>query len=44
MPPIEFERLFEDLVHERSELKAVIADLLARKKAGEELDDREFVY
>lgn len=38
MPPIEFDRLVEGLVPDGSELKAVIVDLLARKKAGEELD------
>ncbi|MFF2480065.1 nucleotidyltransferase domain-containing protein [Paenibacillus sp. NPDC058071] len=38
MPPIEFERLVDAVVPRESELKAVIGDLLVRKKAGEELD------
>lgn len=38
MPPIEFERLVDALVPEGSELRAVISELLARKKAGDELD------
>lgn len=38
MPPIEFETLVHDLVPQESELKAVIQELLVRKKAGDELD------
>ncbi|AJY74299.1 nucleotidyltransferase domain-containing protein [Paenibacillus beijingensis] len=38
MPPIEFDRLVDDLVPEGSELKAIILDLLTRKKAGDEMD------
>lgn len=38
IPPIEFDRLVEGLVPEGSELKAAIVHLLARKKAGDELD------
>jgi len=38
MPPVEFERLVEVFVSDSSELKPVIESLLARKKAGDELD------
>ncbi|MBD2871897.1 nucleotidyltransferase domain-containing protein [Paenibacillus arenilitoris] len=38
MPPMEFDRLLDALVPEGSELKAVIQDLLARKRAGDEMD------
>ena len=38
MPPMEFERLVDSIVPNGSELKAVIAELLKRKRAGEELD------
>lgn len=38
MPPIEFEALVNDLVPQESELRAVIQELLVRKKAGDELD------
>jgi len=38
MPPMEFERLVDTIVPQGSELKAVIAELLARKRAGEEMD------
>ncbi|MEF2246802.1 nucleotidyltransferase domain-containing protein [Paenibacillus sp. IITD108] len=38
MPPIVFEELVDSIVPQSSELKAVIIDLLARKRAGEELD------
>jgi len=38
MPPIEFDQLVDGLVPEGSELRNVIMQLLARKKAGEELD------
>ncbi|MDT3427776.1 putative nucleotidyltransferase [Paenibacillus forsythiae] len=38
MPPIEFARLVDSLVPKESELKAVIAGLLDRKRAGDEMD------
>lgn len=38
MPPIEFNRLAQELVPAGSELKAVIDGLLARKRAGDEMD------
>ncbi|WP_438447039.1 nucleotidyltransferase domain-containing protein [Gorillibacterium sp. sgz5001074] len=38
MPPMEFERLVHDLVPAGSELRETIEHLLARKKAGDELD------
>lgn len=38
MPPIQFDLLVERLVPADSELKAVIGQLLARKKAGDEVD------
>lgn len=38
MPPIEFDRLVDRVVPMGSELKKIIVDLLARKKAGEEMD------
>ncbi|CAH1216849.1 hypothetical protein PAECIP111893_04188 [Paenibacillus plantiphilus] len=38
MPPIQFDLLVERLVPSDSELKAVIEQLLERKKAGDELD------
>ncbi|WP_312108110.1 nucleotidyltransferase domain-containing protein [Brevibacillus reuszeri] len=38
MPPVEFERMVEALVPVGSELKSTIENLLARKKAGDELD------
>ncbi len=38
MPPIEFDLLVDGLVPGGSELKAVILDLLDRKKAGDEMD------
>ncbi|MFC7442608.1 nucleotidyltransferase domain-containing protein [Laceyella putida] len=38
MPPMEFERLVDELIPAGSLLHADILDLLARKKAGEELD------
>lgn len=38
MPPMEFDRLVEELIPADSGLKAVIQHLLARKKAGDELD------
>ncbi|MFD2661872.1 nucleotidyltransferase domain-containing protein [Paenibacillus thailandensis] len=38
MPPIQFDRLVEDIVPDGSELRNVIHELLTRKKAGEEMD------
>ena len=38
MPPMEFERLVDELVPQRSELKAAIDELLVRKRAGDEMD------
>ncbi|SDE48493.1 hypothetical protein SAMN02799630_05529 [Paenibacillus sp. UNCCL117] len=38
MPPIEFDRLVDAAVPRGSELKAIIGELLVRKKAGDELD------
>ncbi|AKG33256.1 nucleotidyltransferase domain-containing protein [Paenibacillus durus] len=38
MPPIEFDQLVDGLLPGGSELKAVILDLLDRKKAGDEMD------
>ncbi|RIX60177.1 nucleotidyltransferase domain-containing protein [Paenibacillus nanensis] len=38
MPPMEFDILVERLVPEDSKLRAIIEELLERKKAGEELD------
>ncbi len=38
MPPIEFDALVEGLVPEGSRLRRVIGELLARKKAGDEMD------
>lgn len=38
MPPIEFEALVDAMLPSEGELKPVIMQLLARKKAGEELD------
>lgn len=38
MPPIEFDRLVDALIPEGSELRAVVEQLLLRKKAGEELN------
>lgn len=38
MPPIQFDLLVERLIPADSELKAVIEQLLVRKKAGDELD------
>lgn len=38
IPPMEFDVLVEELVPEDSELKMVIHKLLARKKAGDEMD------
>lgn len=38
MPPMEFEVLVDRILPENSELKALILELLARKKAGDELD------
>ncbi|NJJ40549.1 nucleotidyltransferase domain-containing protein [Paenibacillus apii] len=38
MPPIEFNRLAQELVPAGSELKAVIDGLLVRKRAGDEMD------
>ncbi|MFB9327568.1 nucleotidyltransferase domain-containing protein [Paenibacillus aurantiacus] len=38
MPPIAFEALFESQIPAGSDLHAIIGDLLARKKAGDELD------
>lgn len=38
MPPIEFDRLVDELVPAGSELKTVIDGLLERKKAGDEMD------
>ncbi|WP_028545811.1 nucleotidyltransferase domain-containing protein [Paenibacillus taiwanensis] len=38
MPPIEFQMLVEELVPDKSELKAEIEQLLVRKMAGDELD------
>lgn len=38
MPPIEFDRLVDALVPMESELKGIIDDLLARKRAGDEMD------
>ncbi|MDF2960664.1 MAG: hypothetical protein K0S39_2399 [Paenibacillus sp.] len=38
MPPIEFDRLVDDVVPRGSELKAVIDALLVRKRAGDEMD------
>ncbi|WP_308637860.1 nucleotidyltransferase domain-containing protein [Paenibacillus silvisoli] len=38
MPPIEFERLVDDVVPKGSELRAIIDCLLARKRAGDEMD------
>lgn len=39
MPPIEFQTLVYGIVPEGSQLKAVIMDLLARKMAGDEMDN-----
>ncbi len=38
MPPIEFDRLVDALIPVGSKLKAVIDGLLARKRAGDEMD------
>ncbi|MFC0216621.1 nucleotidyltransferase domain-containing protein [Paenibacillus chartarius] len=38
MPPIEFDRLVDDLVPKGSELRAVIDRLVERKRAGDEMD------
>jgi uncharacterized protein len=38
MPPIQFDRLVDELVSAGSELKEVIDGLLARKRAGDEMD------
>lgn len=38
MPPIEFDRLVEAVVPNKSELKAAIDSLLVRKRAGDEMD------
>ncbi|MBY9079177.1 nucleotidyltransferase domain-containing protein [Paenibacillus sp. HN-1] len=38
MPPIEFDRLVEELVAAGSDLRAVIDELLVRKRAGDEMD------
>ncbi|WP_068614695.1 nucleotidyltransferase domain-containing protein [Paenibacillus tuaregi] len=38
MPPMEFDRLVDDLVVEGTQLRRVIGELLARKKAGDEMD------
>ncbi|MNB71992.1 putative nucleotidyltransferase [compost metagenome] len=38
MPPIEFDRLVEDLVPAESSLRTVIDGLLFRKRAGDEMD------
>lgn len=38
MPPIEFDRLVDAIVPTGSELKAIISDLLVRKRAGDEMD------
>lgn len=39
MPPIQFQRLVDDLVPEGGALKSAIMELLARKQAGDEMDD-----
>lgn len=39
MPPIEFDRLVDSLIPRKSELGTIVADLLARKRAGEEMDN-----
>lgn len=39
MPPIEFQTLVDALVPEDSELRSVIQELVARKIAGDEMDD-----
>lgn len=38
MPPMEFEQLVDTLLNDQSELRGAIQQLLARKKAGDELD------
>lgn len=38
MPPVEFDRLVEDLLPEGSGLRSAVNELLVRKRAGEELD------
>lgn len=38
MPPVEFDRLVEDLVPEGSGLRDAVGQLLARKRAGDEMD------
>lgn len=38
MPPMEFDRLVEDLIPEGSELRKAVLELLARKKSGDEMD------
>lgn len=38
MPPVEFDRLVDDLVPKDSQLKTMIDGLLVRKKAGDEMD------
>lgn len=39
MPPIEFDRLVDSLILRKSDLGTILADLLARKRAGEEMDN-----
>jgi len=38
MPPMEFEKLLDSLLSDQGELRTAIQQLLARKKAGDELD------